>query len=396
MSEAADVVIVGAGLAGLRAAQVLEAAGRDVILVDRSTRIGGRVSTRHIDGFTIDEGFQLLNPSYPELIATGVLDELDLCAFPSSVVLRRDGRDLTVAIPYRDPFAALAGVGRRLVPLRELIPLVRLGWRVAHGDTVRFANGVDQSTRSGLLATGISPRTIDTVMMPFFQGVLLDPDLETSWHYTQMVLRSFLRGAPAVPSRGMSALPAALRRTLTRTTVRLAEEVHATGANRVVTSLGEYEAAHVIDATNSAATTQWRSVTTWWFAAPAMSDARLHVNADSPTIANMVNMSAAAASYAPPQSSLLAASVVGPYIRDHATLVREQVARRYGLATTDLREIIVTPVAHALPHLSRLATPRPVSLRDGVVMAGDATETPSIQGALVSGRRAAQFVVRSK
>ena len=32
----------------------------------------------------------------------------------------------------------------------------------------------------------------------------------------------------------------------------------------------------------------------------------------------------------------------------------------------------------------------------GVILAGDSVETPSIQGALVSGRRAAQFVLRSK
>lgn len=395
MNEAVDVVVVGAGLAGLRAAQVLESAGREVTLVERSTRIGGRVSTRHIDGFTIDEGFQLLNPSYPELVAAGVLDELDLCAFPSSVVVRRDGRDLTVAIPYRDPLAALASVGRRPVSLREILPLVRLGWRVAKGETVRVTGGPDQSTRSGLLAAGLSPRTIDTLMVPFFQGVLLDPALETSWHYTQMVLRSFLRGAPAVPSRGMAALPAAIRRRLTKTSVRLAEDVRTVSAHRVTTSLGEYEAAHVIDATNADPATAWRSVTTWWFAAPAMNDARLRVNGDDPTIANMVNMSAAATTYAPVGRSLIAASVVGPYVRDRALLVREQVARRYGLATSDLREIIVTPVAHALPNLSRLRTPRPVSLRDGVVLAGDATETPSIQGALVSGRRAAQFVLRS-
>jgi len=396
VSESADVIVIGAGLAGLRAAQVLERAGREVTLLERSTRIGGRVATRHVDGFTIDEGFQLLNPSYPELMSAGVLDELDLRTFPSSVVVQRDGRDLTIAIPYRDPLAAAASLGRRPVPIRELLPLARLGWRVARGERVRFVSGPDQSTRSGLLAAGLSARTIDTLMVPFFQGVLLDPQLETSWHYTQMVLRSFLRGAPAVPSRGMAALPGAIRRTLRSTSVRLAEEVREVGTHRVVTSLGEYEAAHVIHATNDDSEIEWRSVTTWWFAAPEMHDARLRVDGDSPLIANMVNMSAAADSYAPPGHSLVAASVVGSYDREMAGVVREQVARRYGLVTSDLREIIVTPVRHALPTLSRYQAGRGVVVRDGVIMAGDAVETPSIQGALVSGRRAAQFVLRSK
>ena len=396
MSESVDVIVVGAGLAGLRAAQVLERAGREVTIIEKSTRIGGRVATRHIDGFTIDEGFQLLNPSYPELVAAGVLDELDLQAFPSSVVVQRDGRDVTVAIPYRDPLAALGSLVRRPVALRELFPLARLGWRVARGERVKFVGGLDQSTRSGLLAAGLSPRTIDTLMMPFLQGVLLDAQLETSWQYTQMVLRSFLRGSPAVPGRGMAALPGALRRSLERSSVRLAEEVREVSAHRVVTSLGEYNAQHVISATNEDPHIAWRSVTTWWFASPVMNDARLRVDSDNPFIANMVNMSAAAASYAPSGHSLVAASVLGGYDRTLSNVVRESVARRYGLLTSDLREISVTPVSRALPGLTRFTSDRRVIVQDGVILAGDSVETPSIQGALVSGRRAAQFVLRSK
>jgi hypothetical protein len=396
VSESADVIVIGAGLAGLRAAQVLEGAGRHVTVIEKSTRIGGRVATRHIDGFTIDEGFQLLNPSYPELVATGAIDELDLRTFPSSVVVQRDGRELTVAIPYRDPLAALVSLWRRPVAPRELLPLARLGWRVARGERIGCVSGPDQSTRSGLLAAGLSPRTIDTLMVPFLQGVLLDPHLETSWHYTQMVLRSFLRGAPAVPSRGMAALPGALRRSLERSSIRLAEEVREVSAHRVVTSLGEYEAKHVIAATNDDPSTTWRSVTTWWFAAPVMNDARLRVDADNPRIANLVNMSAAADSYAPPGHSLVAASVIGNYERELSGVVREHAARRFGLLSSDLREIIATPVYHALPALARYQSDRRVVVRNGVVIAGDAVETPSIQGALVSGRRAAQFVLRSK
>jgi hypothetical protein len=233
-------------------------------------------------------------------------------------------------------------------------------------------------------------------MVPFFEGVLLDSELETSWHYVQLVLRSFLRGAPAVPSRGMAALPAALRRTLRTTNVRLAEEVRDVSAHRVTTSLGEYEAQHVIAATNSDPSVTWRSVTTWWFAAPAMNDARLRVERELPLIANMVNMSAAASSYAPDGQSLVSASVVGPYDPSMGAVVRERVARRYGLMTSELREIIATPVPQALPSLSRLRPDRADIEHDGVLYAGDATETPSIQGALVSGRRAAQWVLRSR
>ncbi len=393
MTESTDVVIIGAGLAGLRAAQILEAAGRNVVIVERSTRIGGRVATRHIDGFTIDEGFQLLNPSYPELRATGVLGELSLCPLPASIVIQRDGRDRVLALPYRDVTGSLAGALHGAVPWRDLVPLLRLGARVSRGATPRFLNEVDCSTSEGWASLGLSPTTVATILQPFLQGVLLEREFSTSWQFTQLALRSFLRGVPAVPHNGMSALPAALRRRAPEAQVRLAEEAVSVLPTRVVTTLGEYHARHVIVATNEVpAETQWRSVTTWWFACPPISDGRLRVDADSPLLANAVALSASAPSYAPPTAGLVAASVLGPYDVAQRDAVREAVARRFDLATSEVHDIVATPIPRALPVVTR-RRPGGAQWRDGVLVAGDSTSTPSIQGALVSGRHAAEAVL---
>ena len=78
MSSKYDVIVVGAGLAGLRAAGVLEARGLSVVILEKRATVGGRMASHRVDGFVLDEGFQLINPAYPELIATGVLDDFDL------------------------------------------------------------------------------------------------------------------------------------------------------------------------------------------------------------------------------------------------------------------------------------------------------------------------------
>ncbi len=72
VSDQHDVIIVGAGVAGLACARRLVAGGRTPLVLERSTAVGGRVKTDVVDGFLLDHGFQVLPLAYPE--ATAVLD----------------------------------------------------------------------------------------------------------------------------------------------------------------------------------------------------------------------------------------------------------------------------------------------------------------------------------
>jgi hypothetical protein len=61
------VAIIGAGMAGLGAAQALTAAGLKVTIYEKSRAIGGRVATRRIEGCIVDHGAQNLKPGRSEL-----------------------------------------------------------------------------------------------------------------------------------------------------------------------------------------------------------------------------------------------------------------------------------------------------------------------------------------
>ncbi|MDX6354474.1 MAG: hypothetical protein QOF98_1377, partial [Streptomyces sp.] len=74
----ADAIVIGAGLAGLRAAHHLIDAGLTVTVLEAAERVGGRMATDTVDGFRLDRGPQLLNTSYPELSRLSALRELPL------------------------------------------------------------------------------------------------------------------------------------------------------------------------------------------------------------------------------------------------------------------------------------------------------------------------------
>ena len=98
-----DVLVIGAGLAGLRCAGVLAAAGRDVHVWESSDGIGGRVRTDVVDGFRCDRGFQVLNPAYPELGRAVDVDALRLQPFGAGVAVRRERGSTVWVHPLRLP-----------------------------------------------------------------------------------------------------------------------------------------------------------------------------------------------------------------------------------------------------------------------------------------------------
>ena len=111
--EEAEVLVVGAGLAGLRCAGVLAAAGREVRIWEAADDIGGRIRTDVIDGFTCDRGFQVLNPAYPELGYCVDVHALQLQSFGAGVCVRRERGSTVVAHPLRQPARVPGMLGRR-------------------------------------------------------------------------------------------------------------------------------------------------------------------------------------------------------------------------------------------------------------------------------------------
>lgn len=92
----ADVVIIGAGIAGLAAAWELSATGLDVVVLEATGALGGKVRTEHRDGFLIEHGPDSVvsyRPAALDLIGeVGLADEVVTVGEPRSVFLRVSGQ----------------------------------------------------------------------------------------------------------------------------------------------------------------------------------------------------------------------------------------------------------------------------------------------------------------
>lgn len=404
-----DVLVVGAGLAGLRCASVLAARGYDVSVWEAEDWVGGRVRTDLVDGFRCDRGFQVLNPAYPALADAVDVGQLRLQPFGAGVTVRRDHDRVAWVHPLRQPRRVprmLLGGG--LSPA-EVAAIVR--WAAPALRPATLTSGRHDVTLHDALdrrhVHGIGRRVVDR----FLAGVLLDDSGATSNAFALLLTRMFVLGTPGLPADGMTALPALLARPIADRIHlrRRVAHVARVGADWEVgdgdVTVRAREVVVAVDGPACAALTGCPAppmkgvVTDWWAVDdPGRADTMLCVDGRATPggpVLNTAVISAAAPTYAPPGRHLVAASaLLGP---DRAApaeaTMRRHAADILGIGATGWTPVIRHEVPHALPEQpAPLSVRRPLRTPDGLWLCGDHRDTASIQGALVSGRRVAQAI----
>ncbi|MCE9632391.1 MAG: FAD-dependent oxidoreductase [Planctomycetia bacterium] len=423
MSEPLDCVIVGAGLAGLTCAGELVRAGRRVTLVEAADRVGGRVATDTVEGFRIDRGFQVYNDAYPEGRRQFDLAALCLGTFEPGALIAAEGKLRRVSDPWRRPLAALGSLldgsvgiadGLRTARLRsDAIRMVRTG--VVDPDAATTAG--ERTTREELLARGFSEGFIRRFFVPFFGGVFLERPLDTSAAVFLFDFAMFSLGRACLPAGGMDAIPRQLAAGLPQGSVRLATRVRSVEPGQVTLDDGAVLTARdvVVAADGGSAASllptglctglaerRWKNTRLVAFAADhsPLSSRTLVVSAESAgPIDNLTVPSDVAAGYAPPGRSLVTVSVRGDWRGDDpANAAKRQAAAWFGEAVEGWRHMTTVDVPRALPDESpaarraRMTGPR---LADGLWICGDHCGTASINGALASGRRCAEALLRA-
>lgn len=424
-TNAPRVGVVGGGVAGLVCARELERAGADVEVFEASSQVGGRVRTDDVEGYQLDVGFQILIDSYPEVRRQLDLPSLNLRSYAPGAVLARDGKLSKVAHPLKCP---------RLLP-QTLLTALRWGLFSSIMDVLRllklacgwlFASPYDaldqnpsglETTESLLRRLGLSKTIVGEFLRPFFEAIYVSPLSQQSSKFFNFVLRMLATGRACLPARGMRAVPEQLAASLRRP-VALSSPVTSVdhcglcvgGTRRefdaVVVAADWPSAAKLVKLTAPSGT---RS-TTWYFGFPVPAPVteplivlQSHGPAESSeeelgrqdVRARVVNIgfsSVAQPTYAPPGQVLAAVTVMGAKCEKRWVL--EEVERILGLDCSKWRHLRTYDIGFHQP--AQLAVPEalPQQEVDGVFCCGDYHSGPTLDGAMRSGRLAAEAVVR--
>ncbi len=423
-----DAIVIGGGLAGLACGRELWRAGRRTLVLEAADQVGGRVATESVDGFRIDRGFQVYNDAYPEGRRQLDLAALQLGAFEAGALVAEGTRLRRVADPWRQPLAAVGALLSGTIGLADALRTAALrrdavrAVRAGELDPDLPAAGAERTTAEELAARGFSPAFIRRFFVPFFGGVFLERSLETAASVFLYDFAMFALGRATLPAGGMAAIPAQLAAGLPRDAIRTGCPVRSVAPGRVELASGDVLTARaVVLATDLAAAAallppEYRGP---WTSRREKSTAVVAFAADrsplaSPTLVvsgdkagpidNLTVPSDVAAGYAPPGAAVITVSLrpewAEPGRRSEApAAICEQAARWFGDAVHGWRHLATIAVPRALPDESpaaRRLRPATPQLAAGLFLCGDHCTAASINGALASGRQAAEAVLAGR
>ncbi|MEY9990796.1 phytoene dehydrogenase-like protein [Streptomyces sp. V4I8] len=431
----ADVVIVGAGVAGLSAAHRLTSAGVRTAVLETAPWVGGRMSTEKIDGFRLDRIGQLLSTSYPELRLTPGLDALALRRFAPGVLLHSDGRRQRAgafakprsargalhavrALASAPRAASVRGIPgqstlprvRASAPLGTAVDQARLGAalaRLATAPVERLLARPELPAAQALAERGVPARTIDGFLRPLLAALLCDPELTTSSRCADLALRAFASGRLCVPEGGADALPELLARALPPGTVHTGVRVTSIATTSVTTAEhGEIRCRAVLLATDARTAAEllpglrvpdFHPVTVVHHTTdePPTTGASLLLDADrGGPVAHTAVISQVDPTRAPAGRALVSSTVLGTPPPDIDTAVRMHLSRLYGTSTNRWETLAVHHTPEAVPAMrAPHDLRRPVRLLAGLYVCGDHRDTSTVQGALHSAHRAAAAIL---
>lgn len=413
MSFDADVIIIGAGLAGLSCARILQKHRINYLLLDGAEKVGGRIRTDIVDGFQLDRGFQVLQTAYPDAKEILSYPDLKLKSFFPGAMIRYQDKFHRLADPFRDLYTAAKGLFSPIGTLKDKLLVGMLRTQVAFGTLEKLLLKPEVTTLQRLKSFGFSDVIIDRFFKPLYSGIFLENELSTSSRAFDYNFRMMALGDICLPSEGMEAIPRQLLTMLDPAKIKLNSKVASLSENKVALASGETltapkivlavdqpQACKLLEVTVAP---KMKTVTTLYFSASKAPTTApiLFLNAQSSgPVMNMCVPTNVCKSYAPVGKELISCSVLKHDFASEEMLfqkVLEQMKQWFGNEVDAWKHVRTYKIINALPNqkppLADVSS-KPMQVLKGLYQCGDYGGIASIQTALQSGRLVGEALVQ--
>lgn len=406
------VIIIGAGIAGLTAAIELEKAGFKPTILESSESIGGRVKTDNVDGHLLDHGFQVLLTAYPEAQHYLDYEKLNLKKFsPGALIIDSKNGNYSISDPLRQPISIFSMLFSPVGNFSDKLKIFQWNRALRKTSVDDIFNKDELTSLEFLRKKGFSETIISQFFKPFFGGIFLENELQTSSRMLEFVFKMFGEGYAAVPEKGMKQIPEMLASNLAQTEIKFNHRVEKVGLKKVSLENGEeLDADVIIIATKADELLPQLSgqfsgdqfVTNLNFTSDIdpIGKSLIALIPDNRYLINNVSvMNNTSSFYAPEGSYLLSISVTQNYEENDKQLkkriLKELLEIFPSLENAVLEHLKTYYIDNALPIIDDFQNkmkPSQTKIQDGIYLAGDYLLNGSINAAMASGRYAAHAV----
>ncbi len=411
MRKDIEVIIIGAGLAGLTAAKVLKAAGKSVLVLEASEAVGGRVRTDEVDGFLLDRGFQVFLTAYPEAKRFLNYEALELCSFdPGALILNQNGTT-KIGDPIRQPGSLISTLLSPAASFADKLRMLRLKLKLSGKTLETIFTEPEITTAAYLKKQGFNKTIIDQFFQPFMTGIFLEDRLTTSSRMFEFVFKMFSEGDAAIPAKGMGMIPKQLAECLSSEEILFNQKVSDVDGVSVKTIGGlTYKAKIVLIATDplgspyllKGSTKGYHSVTNMYFTTKSrpFQQPLIALNTlPGKLVNNIAVMDRISPAYSKNGDSLLSLSLIGDHAKESDATLKARVIAELKFWYPDAvtwKHLKTYHITYALPNDDTVSTEpdfKAMRLSTECFICGDHLMNGSINAAMKTGRLAAEAIL---
>ena len=402
MKQNYDIIIVGAGMAGLACAQKCSESNQDFLLIEKSDRIGGRVGSLKNDGFIFDIGFQVYNTAY-EITNKLLRNKLDDFSpfLPGAKII--SGKNSTIiSDPMRNFSKVFHTIFSSAGSFKDKIKILTLKYQLSNY-SIDFDENVDMSTVDFLKQYGFSDKIINNFFHPFFSGIFLEDKLDTSSKFFKYVFSNFNKGLAVIPKDGMQEIPDKIFSNARPDFLSNREVIKILPKNNLQLNNGDIISFKKLILTNQSCglvnqyDVKFNSVTTVYVSTKLSfrDSTYIHLFPQDELINNVAFVSSVSPGYAPLNKTLISISIIvkGQQVELEQT-IKQKMSAYFGGASSDytIEKILKTKKA-TINQLPGFFQPK-TSAIDSIILAGDHVTNGSIEGAVISGIKAYERTVK--